>query len=195
MLNAKAISDLLSKNSDDRLYKCWYLMTPNGTLLASTQPIDYKHLRKQVAMAALSWQEHRRTKAAEPDGNASSEMTMHHQLYTLILESDFSNVLIRQVQPELLLVLEGGVPPRKQTFEPRVTAEGPGGEPLHDRRTANSELGISMSSKAESRLSANPAGGVLGLHRKKLDAMAAAIASDFEQTGFNMPGETVNKLF
>ncbi|KAK4549426.1 hypothetical protein LTR36_006423 [Oleoguttula mirabilis] len=192
MLNAKALSELLSKNSDQRLCKRWYLMTPNGTLLAYTQPTDMKDLRKQVAVAALSWQDHQQAEIGGPNSDLASAASTQRQLYTLIIESETSNVLVRQIQPELLLVLEGGVPPRKRTFGPQTTAEGLDGELLHDRAAADS---ASVSSLAGSTMSSAPAGGVLGLHRKKLDAMAAAIASDFEQTGFKMPDESVNKFF
>lgn len=194
MLNAKALSELLSKNSDQRLCKRWYLMTPNGTLLAYTQPTDLRDLRKQVAVAALSWQDHQQSEA-EGSGEQASPANLQRQLHTLIIESEVSNVFIRTIQPELLLVLEGGVPPRKRTFEPRTIAEGPDGEPLHDRQTADSASGISVSSRAESSVSSAPGGGVLELHRGKLDAMAAAIISDFKQTGFKMPDGSVNKLF
>ncbi|KAK0889931.1 hypothetical protein LTR02_015087, partial [Friedmanniomyces endolithicus] len=189
MLNAKALSELLSKNSDERLCKRWYIMTPNGTLLAHTQPTDAGDLRQQVAMVALSWQEQQQTSST-----GSDEANRKRDLSTLVLESDVHNILVRKIQPQLLLVLEGGVPPRKRSFEPRMIVEGPDGEPLYQSRTAESSLGTSVSSKAESSMSTTPA-GVLGLHKKKLDAMAAAIVADFEQTGFKMPEEGSNHLF
>lgn len=193
MLNAKALGELLSRNSDERLCKRWYLITPNGTLLASSQPADIRGSRRQVAMAALSWQEHRKSGAGTSvDGTLSS--SPQRQLCTLIIESETSNVLIRQIQPRLLLVLEGGVPPRRRAFETRTTAEDANGQLLHDRATGESYLGTSISSKAESSISTATV-GVLALHRKKLDAMAAAIQSAFEQTGFKMPEEGVSHLF
>ncbi|KAK0354205.1 hypothetical protein LTR91_006805 [Friedmanniomyces endolithicus] len=189
MLNAKALSELLSKNSDERLCKRWYIMTPNGTLLAHTQPTDAGDLRQQVAMVALSWQEQQQTSST-----GSDEANRKRDLFTLVLESDVHNILVRKIHPQLLLVLEGGVPPRKRSFEPRMTVEGPDGEPLCESRTADSSLGTSVSSKVESSVSTTTA-GVLGLHKKKLDAMAAAIVADFEQTGFRMPEEGSNHLF
>ncbi|TKA80263.1 hypothetical protein B0A55_03039 [Friedmanniomyces simplex] len=174
MLNAKALSELLSKNSDERLCKRWYLMTPNGTLLAHTQPTSARELRQQVAMVALSWQEQQQPSSTELD-----EASRKRDLYTLLIESDVHNILVRKIQPQLLLVLEGGVPPRKRSFEPRVVAEGPDGEPLHE---------------AESSMSTTTA-GVIGLHKKKLAAMAAAMIAEFERTGFKMPEEGSNHLF
>ncbi|KAK3110507.1 hypothetical protein LTR53_015135 [Teratosphaeriaceae sp. CCFEE 6253] len=191
MLNAKALSEVLTKNSDERLCKRWYLMTPNGTLLAHTQPSDARELRKQVAMVALSWQEHAQI-PAEPD-EASSQTQRQQDLHTLIIESETGNVVVRRIQPQLLLVLEGGVPPRKPSFEPRVVAEGPEGGPSHDGRSAGSPS-TSISSKADSSMSTATA-GVLALHRRKLDMMAAAIVAEFDQTGFHMPGEGSNQLF
>ena len=193
MLNVKALTELLSRNSDQRLCKRWYLMTPNGTLLAYTQPTDMRELRRQVAMAALSWQDHQEPAAEEPSSGLPPVTKV--QLHTLIIESEASNLLVRRIQPGLLLVLEGGVPPRKRTFETRISAEGSDGEPIHSQATMESALGSSTSSIAESSVSQTPTGGVVGLHRKKLDAMATAIASDFEQTGFEMPDQSVNKFF
>ncbi|TKA27355.1 hypothetical protein B0A50_04967 [Salinomyces thailandicus] len=147
-------------------------------------------------MAALSWQEHQNPGSSEANGELRPGAATQQSLSTLIIESEASNVLIHRIRPELLLALEGGVPPRKRNFEVRITAEGSGGEPLHDSAHANAALGTSVSSRAESSMStASSAGSVLGLHRRKLDAMAAAIASDFEQTGFTMPDESVNKYF
>ncbi|KAK4976666.1 hypothetical protein LTR42_002709 [Elasticomyces elasticus] len=148
MLNARALSELLTKNSDERLCKRWLLMTPNGTLLAHTQPIDTRDLRQQVAMIAMSWQEQEQVKS-EVTGGANRQPGNSRELQTLVLESNQSNILVRRIQPRLLLVLEG-----------------------------------SSMSTAKS--------GVLELHSKKLDAMATAIATEFEQTGFEMPEDGGN---
>ena len=193
MLNAKGLTELLSKNSDQRLCKRWYLMTPNGTLLAYTQPTDMRELRRQVAMTALSWQDHQDLRTE--DSSIDTPPAMEDRLHTLIIESEASNLLVRRIQPGLLLVLEGGVPPRKRTFETRVSAEGRDGERIHDQNAMESALVNSTSSIAESSVSQTPTGGVVGLHRRRLDAMATAIASDFEQTGFKMPDQSVNAFF
>ena len=115
MLNAKALSDLLSRNSDERLCKRWWIMTPNGTLLASTRPSDPKDLRKKVATYALAWQEYQQPANLEPNGQPEQEPSSKHALHTLIVELESSNFLVQRIQPDLLLVLEGGVPPRKKT--------------------------------------------------------------------------------
>ena len=198
MLNVKALAELLTRNRDERLCRRWCLITPNGTLLAYSQPTDIKDLRKQVAITALTWQEHTvQSNAPKADADqVGMNPVQASRLRTLIIESETSNVLVRQLQPQLLLMLEGGIPPRKQTFEPRITAEGPDGEPLHDAPPADSALGSFVSSQMDSSAGeGNPPTSVLGLHRMKLDAMASAITSDFEQTGFKMPDETANKFF
>jgi hypothetical protein len=197
MLNAKALSELLTKNSDARLCKRWFLMTPNGTLLAYTKPTDIKDLRRQAARAALLWQEQLDIQRAgsEPDTN---KVQMPALLQTLTIEMETGNTIVRKVQPQLLLVLEGGVPPRRSTFEPRTTPEGPGDAPYPAANTTQHNapnLASSVSSAAESTKSV-VSQSVLGLQRKKLDALAAAIAQNFEQTGFRMPDQGKNaKIF
>lgn len=195
MLNVKALSELLSKNSDDRLCKRWYMMTPNGTLLAYNQPTDVRDLRKQVALVAISWQEHDTARPASE--KASSESDKPRPLHTLTMESDTANVIVRRLQPSLLLVLEGGVPPRKRALGSRITAEGQGGDLLLPPSQHNTASGVdsSASSVAESSRSSSAALSVLALQRKKLDALAAAIAEDFEQTGFKMPEGSTNQMF
>ncbi|WPG98518.1 Hypothetical protein R9X50_00130900 [Acrodontium crateriforme] len=200
MLNSRALSELLSRNSDARLCKRWLLMTPNGTLLAYSQPADPKDLRKQAAMAAISWQQqhtalHEHSFVADDNTNASSKI---RELCTLTIESDTSNTIVRQVQPHLLLVLHGGVPPRKRTFEPRITAEGPGGEyySLNEIKTPASGLQTSASTVSfAASTKSTAAASILEMQRKKLDAMASAITAEFHRTGFQMPDESSNKFF
>ncbi|KAK3673997.1 hypothetical protein LTR78_006199 [Recurvomyces mirabilis] len=193
MLNTKALTELLSLNTDERLCKRWYLMTPSGTLLASSQPTDAKDLRKQVAFATLSWQEHLSGEELAEHGQAE-QRGPDRGLQTLSIETEAINVVVRKLQPHLLLVLEGGVPPRKRSFMPRTTAEGRNGELLQPARTAESSLAASLSSQIDLNVTTAPS-SVLALHKKKLEAMAAAILADFERTGFKMPGEDETGLF
>ena len=200
MLNSKALSELLSKNSDGRLCKRCFLMTPNGTLLAYTQSTDIKDLRKQAAIAAMSWQDHSEdhTSAIDPEADEprSPRLAMTGLLRTLTMENEKSNLIIRKVQPRLLLVLEGGIPPRKRAFEQKITPEGPGDAPypgLEDD-TTQPLPGSSASSVAEGAKS-NASRKTVALQRRKLDALASAIASEFEKTSFRMPDEEITKLF
>lgn len=199
MLNSKALCEVLSKNSDGRLCKRWSIMTPNGTLLAYTTPTDMKDLRRQAAIAAMSWLDYAddqlSTGNPERDDLESHDLSVPGLLRTLTMENEQSNVIIRKLQPGLLLVLEGGVPPRKRAFEAKVTAEGPGDAPYPnlENRGVDSGPGSSASSVAESASTkANALRKTLVLQRGKLDALASAIASDLEKTGFRMPdGESV----
>ena len=82
MLNAKALSELLSKNRDERLCKRWFLITPNGTLLAYSKPTNIRDLRRQAAMAALSWQEQQQSSntdsaATEQEATKISQLVAH----------------------------------------------------------------------------------------------------------------------
>lgn len=199
MLNSKALTELLSKNSDSRLCKRWYIMTPNGTLLAYSKPTDIRDLRRQAAVAALSWQEHLESSASPTsleERPQSPNLTMTGLLRTLTIETDQSNVIMRKIQPNLLLVLEGGIPPRKRAFEQKVTPEGPGDSPypsLQDRAT-ESVPGSSASSVTGSTKT-NTSRKTLALQRGRLDALASAIAANFEKTGFKMPDDETTKFF
>nr|POF04505.1 hypothetical protein CFP56_55986 [Quercus suber] len=198
MISTKALSELLTQNSDDKLCKRWCLMTPNGTLLAYTEPVAARVIRRLAATAALSWQEHvaaMQSGALTVNGHAAAQKTKRY-LHVLCIESDTANVLVRQVQDNLLLVLEGGIPPRRRAFGSRTTAEDDEGELFEIPREQDNvdyPLGTSVSSKAES--SSGTVASVLSLHRKRLDAMAEAISADFVRTGFSMPNESVNKFF
>lgn len=201
MLSSKALTELLSRNSDGRLCKRWFIMTPNGTLLAYSKPTDIRDLRRQAAIAAMSWQEHSEDQAAptspQEDEPRSPSLALTGMLRTLTMENEQSNLIVRKIQPRLLLVLEGGIPPRKRNFAQRVTPEGPGDAPypsLEDG-TASSIPGSSASSIAESTTKPSVSRKTLALHRRKLNALASAIASDLEKTGFGMPDEEGAKLF
>jgi len=67
-------------------------MSPNGTLIAYSTSIDIKAVRDQVALISIIWKEHAASKTP-------SEI--------LAIESATCNILIRAVQPALLLVLIG----------------------------------------------------------------------------------------
>jgi len=195
MLNARALSELLTRNTDDRLCKRWFLITPNATVLAYSHPADVRDMRRNAAKAALLWQEHQDAQQTDPPAREDDKIAMPGLLRTLTLESEEDNTIIRKLRPQLLLVLEGGVPPRRSTFEPRVTPEGPDDAPYPAQHApVNIAMGSSVSSAADSTKS-GVFGGVLGLQRRKLDALAAAIAQSFEQTGFKMPDEGATKYF
>ncbi|KXT11897.1 hypothetical protein AC579_10495 [Pseudocercospora musae] len=191
MLNAKALTELLSHNRDERLCTRWYLMSANGTLLSYSLPTDINQLRKQAAMAAISWQEyqhrwqeyqHRHRVAgniqhASPEDMEPSGLGLH----ALSIESDTCNIIMRRVQKQLLLVLEGGVPPRRAGFVKRITAEAEDGTQLPSSTSAHGGTSVAAS--------------VLQLQRQKLDSLAEAILGEFERTRFQMPEDAGSAVF
>jgi hypothetical protein len=182
MLNVQALTELLSSNRDERLCKLWYIMTVNGTLLAHSQPVRINDLRRQAALAALSWQ---RYDGSQPAHDHSEDDFDHYArpgvdqspLRTLVVESDASNVIIRKIQPSLLLVLEGGVPPGRARLVTRFTIESEDG-------TAKS-----VDSNGQELELSSTSGGAMQRQRSKLDALAAVIIEDFEHSGFRMPDD------
>jgi len=204
MLNVKAVTDLLSYNRDNRLCKSWYLMTPNGTLLAYSRPVHINKLRRQAALAALLWQEHDRTSAASADPfprdfdeELREDATDRSPLALLILESSTANVLLQRIQTSLLLVLEGGVPlgTRSEDWS-RITTQ------TLDKQHKVTESSANVATKAEepeqdpnSGEHAGVVNDVLQMQRKKLDALATIMIQDFEQSGFQMPDDAGVTIF
>lgn len=187
-------------------------MSPNGNLLAYSTPVNIKELRDQAALISAAWKEQcigRQTQSA-PDprkDSARDEAEVAQQsglkpaLETLTIEAEHCNILIRSLQPELLFVLIGELPPNKsQRF--KVTAEGVG-DPryptLEDADTSPSAPTNSQSSsgkpKAPSILSSMSQRekdiklGILHIQRKRLDALTEYIQRDFKESGFIMPAD------
>jgi hypothetical protein len=187
MLNVKALTELLSSNRDERLCKLWYIMTVNGTLLAHSQPVRINDLRRQAALAALSWQRydgsHAHNESEEEFDHYARPGVDQSPLRTLVIESDSSNVIIRKIQPSLLLVLEGGVPPGRVRPVSRFTIESEDG-------TAKS-----VDADGQNLEISGTVGGALQRQRSKLDALAAVIIGDFEHSGFRMPDDPSLTIF
>ena len=203
MLNVKALNDLLSQNRDERLCKRWYILTPNGTLLAHSQPTNAHDLRRQqLAFVALNWQEGERQAVSgligggDADGERRDDAESSH-LNILIIESESSNTIIQRLQSQLLLVLEGGVPPRSPDFEITVTAEADDGQQwrLRYNQTTNMETNASTSSIADGDRTSHVTSNVLKLQRRKLDDLATAIINDFQRKDFSMPKDGTMVLF
>jgi len=177
-------------------------MTPNGSLIAYTTPANIRELRDQVALVSMSWKETLETRTSEQATSGDSQSVLE----TLTLEFDSRNLLVRYLQPRLLLVLEGGVPPgRKRPL--KTTAEGSGDaryppDDPADRTTEDDDVpgdkrSASVNSKASTAISSQAGGrlSILQIHRRKLDAMADAIRQDFDRLGFEMPDDPNNKFF
>lgn len=193
-------------------------MSPNGTLLAYSTPANIKELRDQAALISMAWKEHELNVHSEADDadhdDASSPPT---PLETLTIEFDNNNLIVRAIQPKLLLVLVGGVPPgRKQSF--KITPETQGGprypievsglsggrhdgviEPSQSSQASAQDPALvgspeapSIASIADSNMSQREKDmklGALHIQRKKLDAMTRFIRQDFERKGFVMPDD------
>ncbi|KAF2456814.1 hypothetical protein BDY21DRAFT_287453 [Lineolata rhizophorae] len=208
MLNPKKLSELLSNNVDPRLYPRMFLMSPNGTLIAYSTPVNIKELRDQAALISLVWKDYEEQKL--PQGSSSSEASSTSRtLYTLTIEFSQCNILVRAVQPKMLFVLIGGVyQGHKQDF--KITAEVDGdsrypsgsaspctGAPLPGSGTGNSSdqeyrKDLNLLSEGQSEDAAKDIHEEVGrvtihLQRKKLEAMYAFIRSEFDSRGFVMP--------
>jgi hypothetical protein len=199
MLNVKGLSELLTLNTDGKLCQRWWLMTPNGTLLAYSQPSSTREMRNKAAMVALTWQEHAREKSAQASSDSSDDQSTTtdepvNQIRAMRMETISSNILATTLQTQMLLVLEGGVPPRRKGFEPRTTTESANDEqyPLQDHHLASSKSAVSLSANS---ITSNASSSVLIIQRKKLEAMANSIIDEFERTGFEMPKVNAPNFF
>lgn len=197
-------------------------MSPNGTLLAYSTPVDIKELRDQAALISIAWKEHcqgrqkppvpgQRKESARSDNSAGANAAQSLQpaLRTLSIQSRDCNILVRLLQPELLLVLVGNIPPKKnQSF--KINAEGYG-DPRYPEVDASPSRPGSSSNLLQGDASADLSSGkkkapsvmsnmsqrekdirhgVLHVQRKRLDALANYALRDFESTGFVMPADS-----
>ncbi|KAG8625368.1 hypothetical protein KVT40_007119 [Elsinoe batatas] len=216
MIRVKAFTKLLSDNADGKLVRRWFMTTPNGSLLAYTSPTDIQELRDQVALISVTWKE--RLDLREDDmndedhhePNEPNEPTMH----TMTMEFENRNIVVRLLQPNLLLVLEGGVPPRKPR-QVQVTTEGPRDQryPPHavSAMSKSVENGSTVPngsvtaieppgspsghSEASTTLSVRRSKNVLDVHRRKLDAMTTIIRSELRKIHFEMPSDPEGRHF
>lgn len=187
-------------------------MTPNGSLMAYTLPANMKELRDQVALVSISWKEQLERKDSEnidpqdrPDSPSEHERRVIRPdaIEALTIEFDNRNVIVKYLQPKLLLVLEGGVPPGRRK-ELKVTAEAPGDAryPPEEHDTMNGSLnGAMLSSSAGSMASTTASAAsfrrvsVLAIQRKKMEIMAQTIKDELQRSGFLMPDDPNNKFF
>jgi hypothetical protein len=196
-------------------------MSPNGTLMAYSAPVDIKDLRDQAALTSMAWKEYETSfLAKQADAAAQSEQGQSAKskgLETLTIEFQHNNIIVRALQPKLLLVLVGGVPPSRRTFF-KITPEAYGSPRYPTIDTADtgpsttnltSSLNASthsLSSTADQVGTATPKAasifstmsqkekdvkvGVLHIQRKKIDALTQFIRADFDSKGFMMPDDS-----
>ncbi|KAF2009614.1 hypothetical protein BU24DRAFT_79492 [Aaosphaeria arxii CBS 175.79] len=216
MLNVKNLSELLARNVDPNLFPHMFIMSRNGTLLAYSTPVDIKDLRDQAALVSMTWKEYGPDKQQTDTNNASSPSK---DLQTLTIEFENNNIIARAIQPTLLLVLIGGVPPsRKSGFKITPEARGdPRYPPTDDSAVEDGDATQHGESQAADSLAAPTGdgaavaagkkrapsitstmsqrekdikGGVLHIQRKKADAMADFIRKEFDAKGFVMPDDS-----
>lgn len=189
-------------------------MTPNGSLMAYTLPANMRELRDQVALVSISWKENLERKDSgnfEPqhvqDGPNESDgrVIRPDALDTLTIEFDNRNIIVKYLEPKLLLILEGGVPPgRRRPL--KVTAEAPGDaryppEDNSDCRNGSAYNGSILSSSVGSGASTTTSQaslirlGVLQVQRRKTDMMAQTIKEELRRSGFQMPDDPANKFW
>ena len=116
---------------------------------------------------------------------------MKPPLETLTIEAETCNILIRSLQPELLFVLIGELPPNKvQQF--KITAEGYG-DPrypaLENADTSTSTLKTPSIKSSMSQREKDVRLGALHVQRKRLDALTDYLQRDFKDSGFVMPAD------
>ncbi|KAH7381470.1 hypothetical protein DE146DRAFT_670664 [Phaeosphaeria sp. MPI-PUGE-AT-0046c] len=226
MISIIKVSEWLTRNANEKLYPRLFLMSPNGTLLAYSTPVDIKELRDQAALISIAWKEHcqgrqkptvnQRKEAVRNDQSATASPSLRPALRTLTIQSQACNILVRLLQPELLLVLVGNIPPKKnQSFSINAEGDGdpryPSTEAAPSRPGSSSRLlqgdgaddglkptGSELSGKGKapsimsnmSQRDKDIRHGVLHVQRKRLDALADYALRDFESTGFVMPADS-----
>lgn len=178
-------------------------MSPNGTLLAYSKPVDIKELRDQAALISIAWKEHcqgrkspltleqRKDSTRNESSDGTASQSLKPALQTLTIESMGCNILVRLLQPQLLLVLVGRIPPnKKQSFKIYAEAQGDARYPLVDTHASRYSPGEADNASTMSQRDKDIKMGVLHVQRKRLDALADYILNDFEATNFIMPADS-----
>ncbi|KAJ4333793.1 hypothetical protein N0V87_007361 [Didymella glomerata] len=206
MIDIIKVSEWLTKNVNEKLYPRLLLMSPNGNLLAYSTPVNIRDLRDQAALISAAWKEHcigRQTQSApdprkdsaREDAEVAQQNGLKPPLETLTIEAETCNILIRSLQPELLFVLIGELPPNKaQQF--RITAEGYGDPryPALENADASNMLKTSTLKPPSIKSSMSQREkdvrlGALHVQRKRLDALTDYLQRDFKESGFVMPAD------
>lgn len=198
-------------------------MSPIGTLMAYSTPVDIKDLRDQAALISMTWKEQEARlqgkHANDANGDSSDQSTTPKALETLTIEFQHNNIIVRAIQPKLLLVLVGGVPPSRKTkfkittethgdpryppeenFEPEQT---PTSQPTESDSSTDGPLlpgdigyigkGKNKAASISSTMSTREKDlkiGALHIQRKKMDALTDYIRADFDTHGFVMPEDS-----
>jgi len=190
-------------------------MDPDGQLFAYSRPANMKQLRDQATLVSMAWKQQEEAVNKRVNGEArtqsgpSNNTICEISLETLTIESDTANVLVRALQPKLLLVMVGGTPPGRKislTMTPETPGDSRYPSPIPSRPVSLAEPGCSSSqdsprnlnsqSKAPSSSASDGTAsqkdidimlGALHIQRKRLDKLTDLIREDFRKTGFLMP--------
>ncbi len=192
-------------------------MSPAGTLIAYSATDSVKELRDQASLVSMVWKDHETALATRHAHSAAhGNPAAANSLETLTVEFENCNIIIRAVQPRLLLVLVGAVPPSrrrdlKMTPERRDDPRYPsatlpdmpdlpgstGASSPGEKSSPGSDRGSTEGSNPWSSAPATPKKltqreedmklGILHIQRKKLDAMCKYIRDDFEASRFVLP--------
>jgi hypothetical protein len=173
--------------------------------MAYSTPVDIKELRDQAAVVSMVWKDHEGKLEKGDQG-----------LETLTIEFHKSNIIVRAIQPNLLLVLVGIPPPtRAEDFwkmtaelrgDPRYpSAELPEPDESSSSQPTESEAasgsaptpGEGSTGEQKSTSTAGPLAekekdlklGLLHIQRKRLDGLTLYIRSEFDARGFVMPDD------
>lgn len=192
-------------------------MSPNATLLAYSGKPDIQRIRDQATLLSQIWKEQKdrvkeRDRAATvTDQYSSSASTTvstvaEGALETLTIENANSNIIVRAVQPRLLLVLIGGSPPRRKSDFFKITAEAKGDPRYPEAQnddTGNDEvlgevaadayeeaiIDVAHQGTEHSELSEKEKTRILDIQRNKMDAATEFIQGDLTSRSFVMPDE------
>ncbi|KAK3079744.1 hypothetical protein LTS18_004014 [Coniosporium uncinatum] len=218
MLNARALSERLTKHVDPYLYPLLFIMDPDGQLFAYSRPANMKQLRDQATLVSMAWKQQEEALNSRAVGETrspsspSSGTIYEDSLETLTIESDTANVLVRALQPKLLLVMVGGTPPGRK-ISLTMTPETPGDSrypspipsrpmsPIEARPSSSQDSLRNLNTQAHALSSSASDGsasqkdvdimlGALHIQRKRLDKLTGLIREDFRKTGFLMPANT-----
>ena len=187
--------------------------------MAYTTPADIRELRDQAALISMCWKDNI-TVAKNKKQSSTGETESGHpsKLETLTLEFDNANIIIRRLQERLLLVMVGGVPPKRQidfkatpevtgdprypsadlkpesaeTTRERASSSAPESSTQDFRATASSSLPSGPSAMVMTERQKDFKLGALHIQRKKMDALAAYIQGEFDAAEFAMPDDASN---
>lgn len=103
------------------------VMSPSGNLIAYSTPADMPQVRDQAALISMAWREHD-DRPRSANGSRSSLVASQDKssaLTALTVEFNSHNIVARLLQPDLVLVLIGGVFSERQNAF-KITTERAG---------------------------------------------------------------------